>query len=227
MATEIWKDINGFEDYQISSLGRVKSFKMIPEGRLLLLTPNARGYIVVTLFKQGRRYAKEVHRLVMENFAPILDSEDKEVDHINRIKSDNRIENLRWVTPSENCRNRNNHKKIIRFPDKVIFNNIIEAAEGSESLYSHVRDCCEGTRISTNNYQFQYYQEDVDYNNIKLPKIGGKSAKQKVQNIETHIIYDSISDAARLTGIAKSNIVRCCKGERKTAGGFHWCRVEG
>ena len=44
----------------------------------------------------------------------------------------------------------------------------------------------------------------------------------QIQCIETQIIYDNASQASQLTGIAVCNILRVCKGQRKTAGGFHW-----
>lgn len=223
---EQWKQIEGFQDYQISNLGNIKSFKQNKNGKLLSLKPNSKGYIVAKLYSNGQSYNKMVHRLVLETFCPI-DDKDKEVDHINRNRSDNRLENLHWVTPSENCKNRSNNKKVIRFPDKKIFNNLMDAATESKCNYSHVRDCCENKRVSTGNYQFLYYEENKNYDDIVLPKIGGKSAKQKVINIETGIIYESITEAANQTNISKCNIARCCKGERKTAGGYHWEKVEG
>lgn len=223
---EEWRQIDGFQDYQVSNLGNVKSFKQDKNGKLLSLKPNATGYVVVKLYNNGQDYNKMVHRLVLETFCPTTDK-DKEVDHINRNRNDNRLENLRWVSPSENCKNKNNNKKIIRFPDKKIFNNLIDAATGSNCNYSHVRDCCENKRVSTGNYQFLYYDENKNYDILELPKIGGKTAKQKIINVETGVIYESITEAARQTNINKSGIARCCKGERKTAGGYHWEKVEG
>lgn len=48
------------------------------------------------------------------------------------------------------------------------------------------------------------------------------SGYKKVRCIETDIIYESLSEAARQTGICLSSISKCCNGKRKTAGGFHW-----
>lgn len=63
-----------------------------------------------------------VHQLVMENFGPPRPGPEYQIDHINRIKTDNRIENLRWVTHRENCNNRTSSNPIgeraIDFPDK-------------------------------------------------------------------------------------------------------------
>ena len=48
----------------------------------------------------------------------------------------------------------------------------------------------------------------------------------KIKCVEKNIIYNSMSEAERMTGIPNSNISKVCKGERKTAGGYHWEVVE-
>lgn len=97
---EIWKDILGYEgNYQVSSLGNVKNIKneRILKGRL-----DKYGYYRVILCKKGMRYKNfQIHRLVAMAF--IKNPNDKpQVDHINTIRIDNRVENLRWVTYREN-----------------------------------------------------------------------------------------------------------------------------
>lgn len=57
----------------------------------------------------------------------------------------------------------------------------------------------------------------------KVKKNVGKGRSKKVLCIETGQSYDSMTEAARQTGIAQSNISQCCNGKNKTAGGFHWC----
>ena len=108
--TEIWKDIDGYEGYQVSNLGRVKSLDRIDSNnhplKGVILKPyiSNSGYLLVGLYKQQRCYKKLVHRLVAEAFIPNPDN-NPEIDHISTIKTDNRVENLRWVTQKENINN--------------------------------------------------------------------------------------------------------------------------
>jgi hypothetical protein len=63
------------------------------------------GYIHITLHKNGKRHTKKIHRLMGELFLKRIEGKN-EIDHINRIKTDNRLSNLRWVNSRENKINR-------------------------------------------------------------------------------------------------------------------------
>jgi len=101
---EIWKVIEGFEDYSVSNLGRVKSFKGYGgiEEKILTLKNDKDGYKRIILYKDGKKLNKRINRLVLETFKPIENANDLESNHINGIKSDNRLKNLEWCTCSEN-----------------------------------------------------------------------------------------------------------------------------
>lgn len=96
---EVFKDIKGCNGYQISNYGRVWSAK---RNRYLALTPNNRGYLQVKVIaNNGKRKNELVHRLVALHF--IDNPENKpEVNHIDRNKENNSVDNLEWVTHSEN-----------------------------------------------------------------------------------------------------------------------------
>ena len=96
---EIWKDAPGYEGrYQVSNLGKVKSLKFDKE-RTLKFGLNRGGYYFVNLCKGGAQKTNSVHRLVMLAF---VGKSDLEVNHINGIKTDNRLENLEYCSRSEN-----------------------------------------------------------------------------------------------------------------------------
>ena len=97
---EVFKDIKGFEGhYQVSTLGRIKSFKR----GATILKPFIckKGYMHIDLLLMGKRNTSIVHRLVAKTFIPNPENKP-EVNHINEIKHDNRLINLNWMTRLEN-----------------------------------------------------------------------------------------------------------------------------
>lgn len=104
---EIWKPIQGFDGYFISSLGNLKSFLRHTRGRVLSPFINEIGYKMFCLTLDGKLYARTIHRLVLETFTG-LKPKGLQTGHLNGIRTDNRLENLKWVTPLENS----SHKKL-------------------------------------------------------------------------------------------------------------------
>ena len=101
---EVWKPIMGYEGlYEVSNLGRVRSLFSNNE-RVLKNVIGSNGYSYVTLSVNNERCIKTIHRLVCEAFLP--NPENKPcIDHVNTIRSDNRLENLKWCTHKENINN--------------------------------------------------------------------------------------------------------------------------
>ena len=100
---EIWKDIKGYDGkYQISTKGRVWSVNR----QIYLKQKDVNGYKKVCLMApNGKKKYEYVHRLVALHF--IDNPEGKpEVDHIDRNRENNNVENLRWLTKSENNKNK-------------------------------------------------------------------------------------------------------------------------
>jgi hypothetical protein len=99
---EVYKTIKNFPNYLISNLGNILNKK---SGRFLLPSLDKDGYEVVVLSKNDHTTNKKIHRLVAKAF--IKNPTNKEVvDHIDNNRTNNRVDNLRWVTSSENSMNR-------------------------------------------------------------------------------------------------------------------------
>jgi len=99
---ETWKQIPSYEGlYAISDCGNVKSIR---KNRCLKPTVDAKGYLYVSLCKSGEEIKYKIHRLVALSFIENPNNYDQ-VDHINRIKDDNSIKNLRWANNSINAHN--------------------------------------------------------------------------------------------------------------------------
>ena len=99
-------EINNYTEYLIYEDGRVWSKK---SNKFLKPTTGGIGYKQVMLCNEGKHKRHSIHRLVALHYIPNPENK-KCVDHINRIKTDNRIQNLRWATHSENQQNRSFNK---------------------------------------------------------------------------------------------------------------------
>ena len=104
---EEWRDIPGYEGlYQVSDMGNVKSLNYRRSGKSGLLSPRSigQGYLSVELFKNGVSQKMRVHRLVLLAF---VGPSPLPVDHKDWNITNNRLDNLRYCTASEN----NSHKR--------------------------------------------------------------------------------------------------------------------
>ena len=178
---EIWKDIKGYEGlYQVSNLGRVKSLSKEflvsnqyckttkcrkTKERILKPQLDKYGYYRVTLCKDGKKYLKQIHRLVALTFLT-NPHELPLVNHKNEIKTDNRSCNLEFCTSSYN------------------------------QNYGTIKE-----RISV--------AQSYDINQYTL---GGCFIKK----------WHGINKASRELKINHANIISCCQGKRKSAGGYIW-----
>lgn len=98
---ENWKNIDGFDGYQVSSRGRIRG----NSGRVINMRINRTGYVDCSMRipSNSEKTRLSVHRLVAETFIPNPKGLPQ-VNHKNGIKTDNRISNLEWCTGKENMK---------------------------------------------------------------------------------------------------------------------------
>lgn len=97
-----YKNIDGYPNYEVSDEGEVRNKQT---GRILKGILDGRGYLQVGLCVKGKKTKFLIHRLVALAFIPNPDNL-LFVDHVNGNRINNHIDNLRWGTKQENCRNR-------------------------------------------------------------------------------------------------------------------------
>lgn len=124
---ELWKDITDFEGiYQISSFGRVNSIernanhcrgkRKVKQRIRKAHFSDKLGYLVITLKSQAKGIQRRcyVHRLVAEAFIPNPENKP-EVNHIDSNRKNAKVNNLEWVTSSENKKHSYNTKNRVAF----------------------------------------------------------------------------------------------------------------
>lgn len=189
---EIWKEVVGYDGlYEVSNQGRVRSVDRsiaikggnvrLCKGKILRPSENRYGYLCVILCKEGKGTNKKIHRLVAEAFIPNPNNKPC-IDHINTIRTDNRIENLRWCTQKENC---NNPISIVRYnnTDKykpvaqysldgeliAVYPSLIEAERQTGCKCCNIIFCCNGgyyrqgkwyTKEQDKGYKWKYHNEE-------------------------------------------------------------------
>lgn len=163
---EIFREIDGFPDYEVSNLGRVCSFKgKYP--KILKLRKDRYGYPIVGIYSGRKKVVKKVHQLVAKAFVP--NPENKlEVNHIDEDKLNNTAENLEWVTHRENINHGIGNKRraeaqgkaVVQYtPDGVfmaLYPSIMEAERVTGIAKSNICCVCRGKQKTAGGYLWLY-----------------------------------------------------------------------
>lgn len=156
----------------------MKSLNYRGTGKPSLISPalTPKGYLTLSLSKNGKVTKYRVHRLVAEAFIPNPENKLK-VDHINAVRTDNKVANLRWVTSKENahnphCRLKKNrmiiqyNKSLYKY--KAIFQSLKEAEHTTVIPRSGISKCAMGKIRHAGGYQWKYADEIDTLGNINV-----------------------------------------------------------
>ena len=154
-----YRRVEGYEsDYIISNIGEVWSLKF-GKVKLLKLNPDTKGYLMVILYKNGKRKSFKVHALVGIHFIG-LRTGTLTYDHIDVNNQNNRADNLRLATRLEQAENRN-----VRKDNKLGFKHICETVNRGNEYYRITIDR-NGKRVqksfSKNKYSLEHVVEERD-----------------------------------------------------------------
>jgi hypothetical protein len=157
----LWKDIKGYNGrYQVNINGQVRSNLNDGQSRILTGSLYNTGYINFKLFK-NKRFSQ--HRLIAEYFIPNIENKPQ-VNHINGIKNDNRIENLEWATAKENCNHaeRTGLNKIMRnAQSKRLNKQTIDLYTGI--IFDSLKNACESLNLKSSTERQR--MSNKNYNN--------------------------------------------------------------
>ena len=173
MVEEIWRtavyDGEVYEGlYKVSNLGRILSLNYKRTGRVELMehSYDGQGYLQVTLCKNKETKKCYVHRLVAETF--ITNPENlPEVNHIDENKENNRVDNLEWKSPKDNCNHGTRNERIAKTLSKKVLQlsltgELIREWESTRECgrngfaQSHVAECCNGKLPHYKGFRWEY-----------------------------------------------------------------------
>lgn len=202
-----WKIIDGFTDYKISDTGIVYSLKRNQE----LKQYEKKQYLGVYLYNDNGKKFRLVHRLVANAFIPNNDNLPQ-INHKDENSKNNNVNNLEWCTAKYNS-NYGTHKEKIR--KRMLENNPFKGKHHTEE-----------TKIKLRNFKLGKKLSEETKRKISISNKGNGRPSKRVYCQELNIVYKSILEAEKKTGIQNGNIVAVCLGKRKTAGKYHWNYVK-
>jgi hypothetical protein len=223
---ESWLPVTGYVGiYEVSNYGRVRSFTS-GAPRIMKLKHKSRGYYRITLYgHNGGPKSRTVHRLVAEAFIPNPENKPQ-VNHEDGIKTNNKVSNLRWVTPRENIQ----HAVI------NCLSPVGERCHLAKLTEKDVRSIC--GMLDSNLYTLNKIAQDfkvddsliglIDSGKIWNHITGRKSLNRIRRNMRLvpvincrGEVFKSAAEAARTYGLKhQTHILSVCKGLRKSSGRY-------
>lgn len=162
------RNVIGYEMYYVSRSGDIISTNYLAKGRIRYIkTANHRGYRSVCLYtKDGHKKTNLVHRLVAKSFIH-NDKNYNEVNHINEVKDDNRVDNLEWCDRNYNVNygsrtsrvSKSLHKRVARIGKNGSILKIYDSIHDTICdgfCRTHVGSCANGKRKTHGGYEWRY-----------------------------------------------------------------------
>ena len=164
---EIWKDIEGFESYQVSNLGNIRN----PYGKLLSQSPNRKGYMRVWLSNNEIKHKQFfVHRLVAKAFIPNINNYSQ-INHKDVNTQNNCVDNLEWCNNTYNQRY-SNAISIIQYSilgeTIKVWGAISDINKELGIPSTNICKCCKGQILTINGYIFLYQGDNINNRLLKL-----------------------------------------------------------
>ncbi len=162
--TEEWKDIPEYDLYQASNQGRIRNRK---SKRIISSVPKGNGYVHVTIRNNGKYTCPSVHKLVALAFLP-NDEKKPTVNHKDKNRSNNNVENLEWATHSEQV----THAREIQAPeayDRIVVFDAEQADEEWKYIEEYRIYVSNYGKVRSENKEISVRQDNRGYCTVKTP----------------------------------------------------------
>lgn len=213
---EQWKTIPFEQNYEVSTYGNVRNKETLKVKRL---RKDSQGYLRVTLYPSGKTYS--VHRLVALTWLESSYEEGLQVDHLNAIKTDNRVENLEWVTLRENlrrikrrtpCLGENNG--MVKLTESDVFNVKYRDISKTNSELAkelgvevecirRIRTREQWVHVIDSHLEVEWLEGRLKYSESKFSNL----AENKVNEIREFLLKGKgVMDVSRLCGVSRNTV---------------------